>query len=97
QARDAETHGEPRPKQATLASEQAPAKSIDHSDHRIEGIEETPLIWDDVRAEPDWRDVKAQLHDERNHIAKVAVLDVERGDQNTDGNDRDEGSEGENR
>ena len=49
------------------------------ADHRIEGVQKTPLIRNDTRAEPNRRYVQAQLNNEGNDVAEVPVFDVERG------------------
>ena len=37
-----------------LATENAPAETVNNTHHRVKGIEEPPLFGDDIRAEPDW-------------------------------------------
>ena len=76
----------PKSRQVELAftAEEAPAKSIDHTDHRIEGVDKSPLLGNDTGAEPDRRYIEAKLHDERNDIAEVAIFDVEGRDPHAD-------------
>ena len=91
-AGDAEAEPEAGPIELAFAAEQAPAKPVDDADHRIEGISKTPLIRDDARAEPDRRHIEAQLHDERNDVTEIPILDVERRDPHADteaGHERD--------
>src|SRR6516162_2977661 len=67
-----------------FTAEQAPAKSVDHSDHWIERIKKAPLIRDDAGAETDRRNIESQLHYERNNVAEIPILDVERRDPHAD-------------
>jgi len=60
-----------------LAAQQAPAETIDDADHRVKRIEQAPFLRHDAAAETDWRDVKPELHDERNDVTEVAILNVE--------------------
>ena len=94
QEKAGDTEAEPEAGQIELAftAEQAPAKSVDDADHRIEGISKTPLLRNDAGAEADRRHIEAELHDERNDVAKIAILDVERRDPHADteaGHERD--------
>src|ERR1700682_757590 len=66
--------------EVALPAQDAPAKAIDDSHHRIEGIHQTPRLGDDARAKADRRNVEAELHDERDDISEIPVLDVEGGD-----------------
>jgi hypothetical protein len=43
------------------SAKQAPAKAVDDSDQRVEGIEQPPLRRHDLRTEPDRRDIKPKL------------------------------------
>ena len=88
---------ETRQIELALAAEDAPAEAVDDADHRIEGIEQPPLLRDDARAEADGRDIEPELHDERNDIAEIAVLDVERGDPQSRPDAGDEGEQDEGR
>src|SRR5438132_6713673 len=73
-----------------FAPQQAPSKPVDNARHRIEVICQAPWLRDDVRAEPDRRHIEAELHDERDDVAEVAVFDVQRSDPHADANARDE-------
>src|SRR4051812_3056638 len=79
-----EAKREARQIELALTAEQAPAKSIDHAHKWIEGVNQTPLIRDEVRAEADRRYIKPQLHDERNDVTEIPILDVERRDPYAD-------------
>lgn len=63
-----------------VAAEDAPAEAINDADHGIEGIEQAPFLWDDTAGEADRRNVKAELHDERDDITEIPVFHIERGD-----------------
>src|SRR6516165_3126985 len=77
---DSETKNEAGPIEPGVAPEQTPAKSINNADHRIEGIDQTPLVRDNAGTESNRRHIEAQLHNERDNVAKIPILDVERGD-----------------
>ena len=92
EAGDAEAEPKAGQIELAFAAEQAPAKSVDDADHRIEGIKQAPLLRDDAGAEADRRHIETELHDERNDVAEIAILDVERGDPQADpeaGHERD--------
>jgi hypothetical protein len=78
--RDNSAQGQTGEIEPALSAQDAPAKSVDHADHRVEGIEQAPLLRYHARAETDRRDVQAELHDERNDVLKVAIPHVESGD-----------------
>src|ERR1700724_3358448 len=63
-----------------LSAEYAPAKAIDDANHRVHRVEQPPFLRYDDRAEPNRRDIEAELHDERYHVAEITVLDIECGD-----------------
>src|SRR5262245_27827359 len=68
------------PVELGLAPQKAPAETVDDGDHRIERIEQAPLRGHDAGAEADRRDIEAELHQERDHEAKIPEFDVERRD-----------------
>src|SRR5262249_24910476 len=76
----ADTHCQARRMKFALPAQDAPAEPINDSHHRIEGIQQTPLLWHHTRTEADRRHVKPELHDERDDIAEVPILDVESSD-----------------
>src|SRR5690242_3296482 len=59
-----------------LRAENAPAEAVDHSDHRIQRIKQTPLWRHDAGTEPDRRDIEPQLHQKRDYVPEVAVFDI---------------------
>ena len=65
------------PEYTHIATKDRPAEAVDDTHHRIEQIEQPPLLRDDAAGEADRGDVVPELDDERDDIAKVAVLDVE--------------------
>src|SRR5882762_9479806 len=79
-------HAEPDAGQIELAlpAEQAPAKPVNDANQGIQGINKPPFVRNDARAKADRRPVKAQLHDERNDVAKIPILDVECRDPHAD-------------
>ena len=66
--------------QAGFTAKDGPAEAVDDADDRVEGIQQTPRIRHNGRAEAHRRHVQAKLHNERDDVAKVAVFDVQRGD-----------------
>src|SRR6266851_5336640 len=78
--RDREACSETRQIELALPAEDAPAKPVDNPDHRVERIDKPPFLRHNVGAEPDRRDVEAELHDEGNNITEITVFDVKRGD-----------------
>ena len=63
-----------------LPTKNAPAKAVDHSHHGIERIKQAPLRGYYARTEAYRRNIKTELHDERNDVTKVSVFYVKRGD-----------------
>ena len=69
------------PVERALAAEDAPAETVDDADHRIEANRQSRHCAGMTLAlKADRRDVQAELHDERDDIAEVAVFHVQRGD-----------------
>ena len=64
----------------TVSIENAPSKSVDDTDDRVEGIERTPFFRHDTGTETHRGYIKAQLEGEGDDIAKVSILDVQRRD-----------------
>src|SRR3981189_3226862 len=62
---------ESRQIELALAAQDAPAEPVDDTDHRIERVEQPPILRHDARAESDRRDVEAELDQERNHETEV--------------------------
>jgi len=65
-------------------TQDTPAKPVDHAHHRVEVVPETVLFRHHVAAESHRRNVQAKLHDEGNDIPEVAVLDIQRGEVESD-------------
>src|SRR5262249_29897543 len=70
---DAETHYEARHVKLTLSTEQTPTEAVDHADHRVQAVPEPPGLRHDSARETDWGRVEAELQNERNDKAKVAI------------------------
>src|SRR5262249_20409867 len=81
---DGDAQDEPRPVQSTFAAEETPAKPVNHTDHGVEGVEKTPLLRNNTRAESNRRYVEPHLDHEGNDKAEIAILDVERGNPDSD-------------
>src|SRR6185437_10423145 len=75
---DRETENEPRQIDGAFAADNAPAKTVDDADHRIEIVEEPPAFGHDRARETHWRDIEAELKRERNDEAEVAIFDHDR-------------------
>ena len=54
-----------------------PTKTVDDTNHRIERVEQAPFFGNNRAAETDRRNVKPELDDEGNNIAKIAVFYVQ--------------------
>ena len=76
---DDEADQEARPVDRAVAAQDAPAEAVDHADHGIDAVEHLPVLGHDLAGEADRRDVEADLGDERDDEAEVAVLDDQRG------------------
>src|SRR5258708_15692870 len=72
---------ETRQIERALAAEEAPAEAVDDPDNRVEAVPEAPALRHDCTRKPDRRDVKAELNDEGDDEAEIAILDVERGQE----------------
>src|SRR5262249_49494261 len=85
--RHADTHSHAWRIKFVLSTQDAPAKPINDPHHRIEGIQQTPLLWHHTRTEADRRHVQPKLHDERDDVAEIPILDIETSDpqRRTDG------------
>jgi hypothetical protein len=62
-----------------VATQDRPPEAVDHSHHRVEAVEELPLRRHDLGGKADRRDVEADLDDERDDEAKVAISHDHRG------------------
>src|SRR4029450_1902326 len=76
---DDEADQETRPVDRAVAAQDAPAEAVDHADHGIDAVEHLPVLGHDLAGEADRRHVEADLGDERDDEAEVAVLDDQRG------------------
>src|ERR1039458_5841640 len=56
---DHETQDEARPIERTLAAQNAPPESVDDADHRVQAVQQTPLLRHNAAAEADRRNVQA--------------------------------------
>src|SRR3984957_7365012 len=86
-------HGERDPHRAGVErnAEQRPAEAVDDPDQRVERIEQAPRFRHVGGGESHRRDEQAELHDERNDVAEVAVFDVERSEQQSEAEREGEG------
>src|SRR5262245_24116920 len=75
---EGKTQNEAGPVERTLTAENAPAEAVDHPHHRIEVVEQVPSCRDDLTAEADWRNIKAELCNERDHISEIPIFYVQR-------------------
>ena len=64
--------------QLSLSTQKGPAEAVDDSHHRIQRIQQSPLLRDDAAAESHGRDVHAKLDNEGDDIAEVAIFDIQR-------------------
>src|SRR5439155_8570999 len=78
---NSQAHEQTRHIELTLAAEKTPTEAIDNADDGIEAIPESPLLGDHCARKTYRRHVQAHLDDERNNVAKVAVLHIQSGDQ----------------
>src|SRR2546423_1052189 len=62
-------------------AQHTPAKSVDYSNQGVEEIERSPSLGNVCGHEGDRRNEQAELHHERNYVAKIAVLDIESPEQ----------------
>src|SRR5687768_9298156 len=76
---DDEADQEARPVDRAVAAQDAPAEAIDHADHGIDAVEHLPVLGHDLAGETDRRDVEANLGDEGDDEAEVAIFDDQRG------------------
>src|SRR5262249_36769945 len=58
-------------------AENAPAKAVDDADHRIEAIQESPLLRYHRAGEADRRNIHAKLHNERDDVTEIAVFNIQ--------------------
>src|SRR5258708_40240245 len=77
---DAQAGDEARPIERTIAAKQAPTKTVNNSDDGIEAVEQAPLLRHDGAGEANGRDIEAELQQEGNDVAEIAIFDVQRGD-----------------
>ncbi len=94
---DGDAEAEGGPVDGGLATEEAPAEAVDDADHGIKGVEEAVLLGDDAGAETDRGDVEAELDDEGDDEAEVAVFDVQGGEPEAGPEGGEEGEENEDR
>src|SRR6516164_3213032 len=78
--RHADTHGQAWRIKSALPAQDAPAEPINYPHHRIKRIQQTPLLGHHIRTETDRRYVQPELHDERDDVAEIPILDVESSD-----------------
>src|SRR5262245_32464544 len=78
---DAEAEEETGKIQPAIAPEHAPAEAVDGADDRVETVPKAPAFRNDGARESDWRDIEAELDDERDDVAEIAIFDVERSDE----------------
>lgn len=71
-----EAEEEAWPVYMALTAENTPSESVNDAYHRVERIEQSPLVGYDTAAEADRRDIQAELYQKRHDIPKVAVLDI---------------------
>ena len=96
-ARRRQAEQEARQVERAFAAQDAPAEAVDHAHHRIEAVPEAPLLRHDGAGEADRRDIKAELHDERDDVAEVAVFHIERRDEQRRAEAREHGQHNEDR
>ena len=65
-------------------AEQRPAESFDDADHRVERVDRPPALGEQAARVGDRGGEQPDLHQERHHVAHVAVPDVERGEPEAD-------------
>ena len=53
-----------------------PAEPIDDSNDRIQGIEQAPLVRDDLAAETNRGNEQPELHNKRNYVTEITIFDV---------------------
>src|SRR6266478_130213 len=82
ESRDTDAQQESGQIKPGLSTQYAPAKPVDHTDHGVQGIKQTPLLWNDVRTIANWRHVQSKLNEERNDVSDVPVLNIQRGEPN---------------
>ena len=67
-----------------VGAEQGRAKTLDHADHRVEGIEPAPAVGHQTGRIDHRRSIHEQLHDEGHGVLDVAVLDGQGGEPGAD-------------
>ncbi len=92
---DGEAEAEGGPVNGGLAAEEAPSETVNDADHRVQRVEETVLLGDDARTEADRRDVEAELDDEGDDEAEIAVFDIQGGEPEAGPEGGEEGKENE--
>jgi len=76
EAGDGEAQRKARPIELALPAKKAPTEAVDNSDHRVERVDQPPLVWNYAGAETNRRYIEPELHDKRNDIAEIPVFDV---------------------
>src|SRR5262249_32296561 len=61
-----------------LAAQEAPAKTINHSHYWVQAVPEAPYFGDHSGGEAHRGDIEPELDDEGDDVAEIAVLDIER-------------------
>jgi|SRR3989304_2593858 len=61
-----------------IATQDAPAETVDYPYHGIEAIKQPPLFRNNLAAESYGRNIKTELHHKRDDIAEIPVFHVER-------------------
>src|SRR4051794_11813007 len=64
-----------------MATEQAPAETVHHTNQGIETVPEAPLFGYGPARKTNWRNIEQQLNNEWNDMAKVAILHIKGSDQ----------------
>src|SRR3546814_20889712 len=77
------THQKAGQEERGLSAEYGPAKAVDDADNRVQVVEQAPLWRDHTGTEADRRNVKSELHNNRQEITKVQETDIKRGNTNT--------------
>ena len=60
-----------------------PAESINQTDHRIQGIDDSPFCRCNGARKPDWRDVHTELQTIRNTDSDITMLHIEGAEEKT--------------
>src|SRR5262249_54017703 len=77
--RDPNAQQETRQINLTLPAQKTPPKSINNTDHGVQGMQDAPLVRNDAGAVTDRRRIEAELNQEWDDISDVPVFHVQRG------------------